>query len=145
MHSVQAPLRVPPLAVALDVPNDNLMAAGAALTAAIAGLGFMSSNQKDGETATANKSTKAGAEAEEVKIDVSIPYSAAAMLAYDTMRGQAAFDKKAFAKFEELYVEQAVMIAKSKKVARDHALEMKAMESKISSMEKDMAALASSS
>lgn len=97
-----------------------------------------------GSKSSAAKKKAGGSAAEEEKIDVSIPYSAAAMLEYDSLRGKGKdFDKSAFAKFEKLYNDKAVTIAVSKKVARDHATEMKAMETKISNIEKEMAEAAS--
>lgn len=135
------------LAAVLDLSdNDNLLAVGAAAAAAIAGIGFVSnSNNNNGDTGNKAKTSKSSSsQTDTPKVDVSIPYSAAAMLAYDTMRGnKKSFDEEAFAKFEELYIEQSVTLAKSKKIARDHAREMKGFNDKLSSIEKEMASLTS--
>jgi hypothetical protein len=87
----------------------------AGFATAIAGLGgLFSMNKKDGATAT----TKT-AEVEPEKIDISIPYNAAAMLAYSGWKGDKIFDQVTFDKFEPLYLEKAVAEVSAKKIARD--------------------------
>ena len=68
--------------------------------------------QKNGEE---TKTTKAVAEAEPEPIDVSIPYNAAAMLAFKNVKASGA----SFAEFEAMYIEKVVADVTAKKVKRD--------------------------
>lgn len=106
--------------------------------AALAGLvAVTASSGSDDET-----TSKAAAVDEETAepVDVSIPYNAAAMLAYQCTISPTV-DPAVFKRFEELYLEQAVAIATFKKMKRDQEAAVKAMETKISKLDGDMAAL----
>ena len=52
------------------------------------------------------------------RVDVSIPYNAAALLAFEEFKGDKTFPEDTFAKFEAIYNDKMVAIVKSKKVLR---------------------------
>jgi hypothetical protein len=84
------------------------------LGAIAAGLGgLLLGNRK--ETTTTTKQVVVGEP--EIKIDVSIPYNAAALIAYEKVIGE--YNEATFAKFESLYHEKAVAEVTLKKVTRE--------------------------
>lgn len=112
-------------AVALPVVGVIVVAALAAIAS-----GSSSSTSSDddasGRSATASpakKSRGGGAAASKPKVDVSIPYNAAARLAYDNwcQANEETYKEEAFAAFESLYVQKSVADATAKKLERDLA------------------------
>jgi hypothetical protein len=108
-------------------------AAGAA--ALVAGVGAFIMGKKK----SSDDTTPAVAEEPE-PVDVSIPYNAAAILAYEEFMGKTTegVDPATFAKFEALYEEKVVAQVTAKKVARD-------FEDKIKSVDAELAKLLKSS
>jgi hypothetical protein len=98
--------------------------------------GFFAMNKKDGATVT-----KKTAKVEPEKIDISIPYNAAAMLAYSAWKGGANFDQATFDKFEPLYLEKAVAEVSAKKISRDFEDAMKNSEEIIKKVNAELAEL----
>jgi hypothetical protein len=84
------------------------------LGAIAAGLGgLLLGNKKENMTTT----KQVVVEEPEIKIDVSIPYNAAALMAYEKVIGE--YDEAKFTKFEALYLEKAVAEVTLKKVTRE--------------------------
>lgn len=71
-------------------------------------------NKNNAKTTTAQKATII-----EPKFDVSIPYDAAALLAFNEWKGDLKYDETVFNKFKILYVEKAVAEVIQKRVARE--------------------------
>lgn len=93
----------------------------------------------------APRTTEDVSEPEPEPIDISIPYDAAARLAFRELQGideSAAIDEAQFAKFKPIYEEAAVVEATIKKRARDMADLQAALEKKAAEM-KQLAGLSS--
>jgi hypothetical protein len=73
-------------------------------------------------------------------VDVSIPYDAAARLAFADWNGGTK-DEATFQKFQDIYVTKTVALVTAKKAARDAALEADRLASIAAQADKDMAAL----
>lgn len=121
--------------------DDATMAAVAGgIVAALGGAAaFSMGGNESGET------KEVVVEPEPEPIDVSIPYDAAARLAYDGWRAEfekGAFDAAEFEKFKEIYEEATVMEVSMKKMSRDMEAKMGQMEGKITSLKKEMASMA---
>lgn len=110
--------------------NDMLIPAAGAVAAALIGAAV-------GRNSDNGAGSKAAKEAEEElpKIDVSIPYDAAAKLAF----GQLAKKSNAnYAQFKELFETKAILEVKKKMYAQKVAREMEQMEVKIEEMQKEI-------
>ena len=109
--------------------SDTIIAGGAATVAAVAGI---FATKQDGDA-----QSKAVEEEEELpKIDVSIPYNAAAKLAFDSYSAEAS--SKSFAKFEAMYLEKAVEEVKFKQWKKSVAAEEAAKEANLNSLQSKM-------
>lgn len=84
------------------------------LGAIAAGLGGLFLGRKKENVPTTKQIVS---EEPEIKIDVSIPYNAAALMAYEKVIGE--YDAATYAKFEELYKEKAVAEVTLKKITRE--------------------------
>lgn len=97
-----------------------MIAAGAfAAALAVVGAGFYVGNMSGTDTSTDATTVD---EPEPEPIDVTIPYDAAARLAYDIWRDEnekGDFDEAAFDAFSKIYKTQAVATAVLKKASRD--------------------------
>lgn len=103
-----------------QLPQEGLIGIAAATIAVIGGFWLTSSmgtNSKSGVDSNGKK--REIVQEKTVKPDVSIPYNAAALLAYDEWRGNDVFDQQTFKKFEALYIEKTVAEVTGKKIARD--------------------------
>ena len=89
------------------------MAAGGAAIAA--GFAAIFSGLKGGSKTT----TQALEKAKIPPVDVSIPYNAAAVLAFDEFKGNKIFPEDSFSQFEAIYNEKVVAMVKSKKIQRE--------------------------
>jgi len=89
-----------------------IAAGGAAVVAGLAAVFGRGMNKK--ETAPVVEE-----EEELPPIDVSIPYNAAAMLAFDEWKGGKTFPEDTFAKFETIYENKMVAMVTAKKVQRE--------------------------
>ena len=98
-----------------SVPKESL-AIGAAILAALVGGAAVVAMQN--EEAPTEPKVEAEPEPEPEPIDVSIPYDAAARLAFGVKDGEE-FDEARFAKFKELYEKKTVAEVTAKKLARD--------------------------
>ena len=110
--------------------DQMLMAAGGATAAVAAGLAAMFGS-KNGAAATATNGEAAAPEPE--PIDVSIPYNAAAMLAFSETK----LPQSKFEEFESLYLAKTVADVTVKKMARD----VVAMEEVAAKLAKDLESL----
>jgi len=91
------------------------IAAGGA--AVVAGLAAVFGSMRGGSS---KKEAAPVVEEEELPpIDVSIPYNAAAMLAFDEWKGGKTFPEGTFAKFETIYEDKMVAMVTAKKVQRE--------------------------
>jgi hypothetical protein len=89
-------------------------AGAVAAAVAVAGIGGFFAMKK-----TSKKTTEAQSKTVDILIDISIPYNAAAVLAYNEWRGDAELDETPFERFEPLYLEKAVAEVSAKKIARE--------------------------
>jgi hypothetical protein len=96
------------------LPQKGLLAAGAAV---VAGIGAIAAIAGSGPKVDTKE--KAAPVEPEPKIDVSVPYNAAAKLAYQEWKGSDVFNEAEFTQFEEVYLGKAVAEAAAKKTARD--------------------------
>jgi hypothetical protein len=82
--------------------------------AALAGLGAIMSGQKqsDGDVIAKKQEKK-------VIVDVSIPYDAAAVLAYNEWKGNLAYDAETYQKFKKLYEDLSVLQVCRKRTLRE--------------------------
>lgn len=108
--------------------QEVLAAGGAAIAAGIAAVFSRRGGQ---ESSSIDKKAAANEEPALPKIDVSIPYSAAAMLAFDEWKGDKTLPADAFADFEAIYEEKTVAMVTSKKVAREFEEATKQLEDTI--------------
>lgn len=104
---------------------------GAAGLVAVGGIGLIVAGGGAGDAPASSK-----AEPEPEKIDVSIPYNAAAHNAFLSMGGNGDF-----AQFEEKYNTAAVEMVKAKKAARDAAAQMEAATKNLETAESKMEAV----
>jgi hypothetical protein len=91
----------------------------AAGVAAFAGLAVTSARKKDDATESEPKVVK-----KEVKIDVSIPYDAAAMLEYKAWKGSLPYNEVSFKAFKTIYEEKTVAEISAKQTTRQLQLAM---------------------
>jgi hypothetical protein len=110
--------------------QSTVLAGGAAVVAAVAGL-FVT------QTADSTK-VEEKEEEEPVKIDVSIPYNAAAKLAFEAYGVE---DESKFAQFESIYLEQAVEQVKFKKWKQEMETQLAAKETSLQELQTKMDAL----
>jgi hypothetical protein len=97
----------------------ELKAAGAI---ALAGFGAVLAGSRRGTVAaTGSKSTvvAGGKVVVAPKVDISVPYDAAALLAYDSWRGSLLYDESTFQKFKTIYEEKTVAEVGRKRVLRE--------------------------
>ena len=99
---------------------------------------FAGRGRKDSAT---KEAAPAPVEEDLPKIDVSIPYNAAAMLAFDEWKGEKELSKDAFAKFEAVYEEKAVAMATAKKVKRELEEVVRGLEDTIKKADAKLAKL----
>ena len=99
-----------------DIPKETLAAAVAAAVIGVAAL----AQGGGGKTEAAAPKKAEEPEPEPEPIDVSIPYDAAARLAFAEMSSEEA-DEEKFAKFKQLYEKKTVAEVTAKKAARDLA------------------------
>jgi hypothetical protein len=117
--------------------------AGAVALVGIIGFALSNGNKSDSGNASAAV-PKATTEAKAIeKVDLSIPYNAAAMLEYNKVMGSK-FDSAKFAKFEAIYETKVVAQVTAKKVARDSQLEAARLEAIAANADAELAALTSS-
>ena len=83
-----------------------------------AGFAAIFANLKGGSSKKIENSTLEKKE-ELPLVDVSIPYNAAALLAFEEFKGDKKFPDNAFATFEAIYNDKVVAVVKSKKVQRE--------------------------
>ena len=111
-------------------------AVGAAVAAVAAALGLR--RKSDSDDSSSGKGAKME-EVEEEKIDVSIPYDAAAALAYDTYLSSTSPDSKPdFDQFKTLYEDKMVAEVKLKVEKKKMEQKLKDMEGEVESMQKDI-------
>lgn len=84
-----------------------------------AGFAAIFANLKGGSSKKKAESTLLEKKKELPLVDVSIPYNAAALLAYEEFKGDKIFPESAFASFEAIYNDKVVAVVKSKKVQRE--------------------------
>lgn len=110
-------------AIQMDFDQTTIIAGGAVAAIAAAAAAFMG---KGGEDSTESSSASAVEEAEPEPIDVSIPYDAAARLAFAGSKLSAS----KFQEFEALYLKKTVTDVTAKKMARD-VVEMEKVAAKL--------------
>jgi hypothetical protein len=84
--------------------------------AAVAGLGAIMSGQKQSDGDVVSKAKK---QEKKVIVDVSIPYDAAAVLAYNEWKGNLAYDAETYQKFKKLYEDLSVLQVCRKRTLRE--------------------------
>lgn len=109
----------------------------------MAGIAGFTMRNKDGSddsssSTTTSSSSKAG---EPAKIDVSIPYNAAARLAYDEWKKSNASSNASFEQYEPLYIKKTVADVTAKKVTRDMELAVKEAQAAAKSVDAELAQL----
>mmetsp|Transcript_8162 Transcript_8162/g.12517 ORF Transcript_8162/g.12517 Transcript_8162/m.12517 type:complete len:161 (-) Transcript_8162:163-645(-) len=123
------------LGLDLGSVDTTTLGLGAAGLVAVGGIGLLVAGKGAGnDDGPASLSSMAKPEPE--KIDVSIPYNAAAHNAFLSMGG-----KGDFAQFEEKYNAAAVEMVKAKKAARDAAAQMEAATKNLKTAESQMEAV----
>jgi hypothetical protein len=94
----------------------------------------------NGQAQPKSKSTSSAVAEAVQAVDVSIPYDAAARLAFADWNGGTK-DEATYQKFQDIYVTKTVALVTAKKAARDAALEAQRLASIAAQADKDMAAL----
>jgi hypothetical protein len=103
----------------------------------------LTGNKGEANGTSAPKASSAKAEpAAPIIVDVSIPYNAAAMLAYNDWNTGGEFDESTFQKFQTIYEEKVVAQVTAKKVARDYELQIQRLQAVVSKADADLAKLA---
>lgn len=97
--------------------KESIVAVGAA---AMAGLGAAISGQKAKSAVAGTTSKKVVGKAKAVpKVDVSVPYNAAALLAYNQWKGDLMYEEATFQKFKIIYEEKCVSEVCKKRAIRE--------------------------
>jgi hypothetical protein len=127
----------------LPQSQQPLIAGAVAAVLGIVGFAVSSGNKSDESGAVAAaKVSSSSTQASVEKVDISIPYNAAAMLEYTKLMGSK-FDADTFKKFEAIYNEKVVAQVTAKKVARDSELEAARLEAIVAKADAELAALTS--
>jgi len=124
--------------IAFTYLQEALAAGGAAIAAGIAAVFSRRGGQ---ESSSTDKKAAAKEEPPLPKIDVSIPYNAAALLAFDEWKGDKTLPAESFADFEAIYEEKTVAMVTSKKVAREFEEATKQLEDTIKKADAKLAKL----
>jgi hypothetical protein len=101
----------------------------AAGVAAFAGLAVTSARKKESEADSAPKLEK-----KEAKIDVSIPYDAAALLEYKVWKGTLPYNEVTFKAFKTIYEEKTVAEVSAKQTTRQLQLAMSKADDQLAAL-----------